>query len=280
MSLLSLGEGLSGSYLFGLATAALAGLVLIYGMTRAARHGDESRAFALSILAALAMSPIVWNHYLVLLFVPLALIRPRFSVLWLASAWVIDDGGGLDRRALAIVTVAAWLVMFAQAGIFSRSPSTLAQRRPRPLLERGLSVAGALTCLMALGWIVLTMLGEVFAVAALTPPVRAASASGTAFLRLSTGSNAICWDILTSGVPSHPRAEIIQGAHVIAQKSILSGRSDACINYARQRRGNLAAAFAAGHIHLTLKIVAPNGANVLQGRVSLKPPSPASLREK
>jgi hypothetical protein len=44
--------------------------------------GDR-RAFALAIVAALISTPIVWEHYMVLLFVPVALASPRLSRLWL-----------------------------------------------------------------------------------------------------------------------------------------------------------------------------------------------------
>ena len=48
-----------------------------------ARQGDEPRSFTCAVAATLALSPIVWLHYLVLLLVPLAISRPRFSVIWL-----------------------------------------------------------------------------------------------------------------------------------------------------------------------------------------------------
>jgi hypothetical protein len=35
------------------------------------------------VLAALASTPIVWDHYMVLLVVPIALCSPQFSALWL-----------------------------------------------------------------------------------------------------------------------------------------------------------------------------------------------------
>jgi hypothetical protein len=44
--------------------------------------GDR-RSFGLAVLAALASTPIVWEHYMVLLFVPIALCSPRLSRLWL-----------------------------------------------------------------------------------------------------------------------------------------------------------------------------------------------------
>ena len=48
-----------------------------------ARRGDDPRSFTCAVAATLALSPIVWLHYLVLLLVPLAISRPRFSILWL-----------------------------------------------------------------------------------------------------------------------------------------------------------------------------------------------------
>jgi alpha-1,2-mannosyltransferase len=48
-----------------------------------ARRGDEFRSFTCAVAATLALSPIVWLHYLVLLLVPLAIARPRFSIIWL-----------------------------------------------------------------------------------------------------------------------------------------------------------------------------------------------------
>jgi hypothetical protein len=41
------------------------------------------RSFSLAIAASLALSPIVWLDYFALALVPLAIVRPRFSVLWL-----------------------------------------------------------------------------------------------------------------------------------------------------------------------------------------------------
>ena len=40
--------------------------------------------------AALALSPIVWLHYFVLLLVPIAVVQPTFAPLWLVPAlfWV------------------------------------------------------------------------------------------------------------------------------------------------------------------------------------------------
>ena len=60
-----------------------------------ARRGDDLRSFTCAVAATLALSPIVWLHYLVLLLVPLAIARPRFSVVWLLPIllWSARDPG-------------------------------------------------------------------------------------------------------------------------------------------------------------------------------------------
>jgi hypothetical protein len=36
------------------------------------------------LAASLALTPVVWIHYFVVLLIPIALARPRFSMIWLA----------------------------------------------------------------------------------------------------------------------------------------------------------------------------------------------------
>ena len=63
---------------------AVAAVVLLVLAVRATRRPEgERRAFAITILAAIAGSPIVWNYYLTLLVAPVAVLRPRLSWLWL-----------------------------------------------------------------------------------------------------------------------------------------------------------------------------------------------------
>lgn len=274
MSLVSLGQGLSGSYPVGLALTTAAGLALIYGMSRTARRGDDVRAFSLAIVAALAMSPIVWNHYLLLLFVPLALTRPRFSVIWLASAWILGDGFTLGRSGLAILTIAAWIVILAQGGVLSGTPAPSARRGAR-LSDAIPSLAGGVALWVALGWVVLALAGEVTAFAALAAPAGSRQASGTAVLRVMHDKNSICWTILTAGVPPSARAELVQQGRVIAHSGIRAGRSDACVGYAQSHK-NLADAFAAGGVRLTLRVVGPGGVDLLRGRILRNPPTAAN----
>lgn len=48
--------------------------------------GGDGRAFGLAVIAALTGTPIVWEHYMVLIFIPIAIVSPRWSRLWLFPA--------------------------------------------------------------------------------------------------------------------------------------------------------------------------------------------------
>jgi alpha-1,2-mannosyltransferase len=83
------------------------------------REGADEAVFLLGVLAVLAFSPIVWHHYLVLLFVPLALYSPRFARIWLLPllSWVAWHGAFLypswsDRLVFFVVLagLGAWML--------------------------------------------------------------------------------------------------------------------------------------------------------------------------
>jgi len=59
------------------------GLALLTACVLFARRSDDARSFVCAVVATLAVSPIVWLHYLVVLLVPMAILRRRFSALWL-----------------------------------------------------------------------------------------------------------------------------------------------------------------------------------------------------
>jgi hypothetical protein len=74
-----------------------------------ARREDDRRSFTCAIAATLALSPIVWVHYLVLLLAPVAIARPRLSALWFAPllVWLSPRPGypvGYETYVPAIVT--------------------------------------------------------------------------------------------------------------------------------------------------------------------------------
>jgi hypothetical protein len=54
----------------------------------------DERAFVASIGLALVLTPILWPHYLVLVFLPVAFLRRTFSVVWLLPLLFWLDGAG------------------------------------------------------------------------------------------------------------------------------------------------------------------------------------------
>ncbi len=83
----------------GTGTAALAPyaagacLLAALGVVLRRRPDADGAAFLLAVLAALAFSPIVWQHSIALLFVPLAVLRPRFGPIWTLPLllWLAPD---------------------------------------------------------------------------------------------------------------------------------------------------------------------------------------------
>jgi hypothetical protein len=68
----------TGSFVTLLLSILLGAAALYTGWLR----GDEGRSLTLTVLLVLVASPIVWMHYPMLLLVPLAIERPRFTWLW------------------------------------------------------------------------------------------------------------------------------------------------------------------------------------------------------
>jgi alpha-1,2-mannosyltransferase len=72
-----------------------AGFAVLAASIFQARRGEERVAFALAIVAALLLTPIVWLHYLALLLVVVALGQTRLGVVWfLPLALVLTPGSG------------------------------------------------------------------------------------------------------------------------------------------------------------------------------------------
>jgi Glycosyltransferase family 87 len=83
------------------------------------RAGGDEAAFLLGVLAVLAFSPIVWHHYLLLLFVPLAVYLPRFGPIWMLplGCWFVWRGAffytGWAERLVFLAVIAgltAWML--------------------------------------------------------------------------------------------------------------------------------------------------------------------------
>jgi len=94
--------------------ALLTGVALLVFCVVLARRGDDARSFTCAVVAALALSPIVWLHYLVLLLVPLAILRPRFSALWLLPVllWVSPRPGYADGPGTFAPAIAVAILLF------------------------------------------------------------------------------------------------------------------------------------------------------------------------
>ena len=64
---------------------------------RGRRPGADGWTFVVAMGATFALSPIVWLHYFVLLYIPIAIVRPRLSWLWaLPLAFWVCRGQSID----------------------------------------------------------------------------------------------------------------------------------------------------------------------------------------
>jgi alpha-1,2-mannosyltransferase len=102
-----------------LAVAAVVGLPLLAAAASLARRrSGDIGALACAVAAALALSPVVWLHYLVLLVVPIAAARDRLGLVWFAPLllWITPgtaSNGSAWRIALVLGIVALTLVLAA-----------------------------------------------------------------------------------------------------------------------------------------------------------------------
>jgi hypothetical protein len=116
----------------GVATAltVLLGVAVVIAVVLAARGADgDRRALTVAVAGALVATPVLWLHYLVLLFVPIALARPRLSALWFAplAFWLspIAHSNGSVWRTCFVLAVAALIVLRSLA------PAASAAAAPR-----------------------------------------------------------------------------------------------------------------------------------------------------
>ena len=148
---------------------AVAALLLFLALRAAHESGREKRvrdrrSFTLALAAALTLTPVVWNHYLLLLFVPVAIARPRLSGLWVLPFaancfyefdWYGPKPNGLAPRlaiaAIALVTIV--LSIEAQARPRSNALRPLWLRLRRPHFWRSATMGLALVSAFAVAFV-------------------------------------------------------------------------------------------------------------------------------
>ncbi len=127
--------GLSG----GTATAVTVGLSLaaIVAIWRAARGaGGDRRAFAVAVVASLATTPLLWMHYLLLLFVPIAFYRPRLSGLWFVPwlLWLTPSSNSHGETWRIVLTLVVVAIVAVRTLFASEAPAlNRAGVAPRPV---------------------------------------------------------------------------------------------------------------------------------------------------
>ena len=134
-SLTAMTTATGGSEVLGVAISAVIGGALVGAVLILGRGGDDFRAFTCAIAAALALTPVVWQHYLVLLAVPLGIAVPRFSPIWLLPVllWVsprAGHGDGLETFVPGAVALALLLVIMSRprtAALGSRTGVVVAE---------------------------------------------------------------------------------------------------------------------------------------------------------
>ena len=98
-------------------------VVLAVAVVLAARTPDgDRRGFVAAVLAAVVATPLLWLHYLLLLFVPIALYRPRLAPLWFLPLllWVTPTAhshGVTWRIAVALAVVGVVALQTAASGL-------------------------------------------------------------------------------------------------------------------------------------------------------------------
>jgi len=119
-------KALAGMLGFGPAALALqlACVAAIFALAR--RYEGDRRAFSAAVLAALALSPLVWIHYYVLLIVPIGLAARRLNAVWLLpilAFWVYTDN-------LSSVWPVVWVSLVVMGvAVLTLRPARSAPRR-------------------------------------------------------------------------------------------------------------------------------------------------------
>lgn len=124
--------GLSGAAAAAFTLVLVLGAVVAIGLAARGDGGDR-RAFVVAVLVSLVATPLLWLHYLLLLYVPIALYRPRLSGLWFVPLllWLTPSthSHGTWKIALALGVLAVVALPSAFDGVrLSRAGAV-----PRPV---------------------------------------------------------------------------------------------------------------------------------------------------
>ena len=131
-SLIALVTGLGGGVTAGKLASYLAGAGLCAAAWMlAGRRDGERRAFTLTLVAGLALSPIVWLNYFLLLALPLALRRPRLGPAWLLmlTPWIFANA---NTAAPVWKVIAFWTGTAAIVWVVTRADPSDEAAEPVP----------------------------------------------------------------------------------------------------------------------------------------------------
>ena len=106
---------------------ALGVAALVAVVVTARRNSSETTSFTLAVATALLLTPIVWLHYFALMLVPLALLSPTFSVVWVLPVilWACPVGGHIStwKYAFPLVVCAVVLLLAQRVRLRPRASS-------------------------------------------------------------------------------------------------------------------------------------------------------------
>lgn len=128
--------------LFGLSGGAVTAVTIVLSLTGivaiwAAARGEDGdrRSFAVAIFVSLVATPLLWMHYLLLLFVPIAFYRPRLSGLWFLPwlLWLTPSSNSHGDTWRIALTLAVLAVVAVRTLLASEGPAlSRADVAPRP----------------------------------------------------------------------------------------------------------------------------------------------------
>lgn len=233
-SLVALGRSLGLSPFTSTLLEIVLGVCTLAAVAFFARSGLELESFAAALGASLLLSPIVWGHYLLLCLVPLALRRPRFSPVWLATAWIFPNSG-LFNGWRPYWIVLACICVALQLG--------LDERLPRPSDRLSWSLATALVLVVVLFFASARFIAGTTRSVALHGT---GGLSGTAALRFRPEQ--ICWVVWTQGAASGPidvrlsvpraRSNTAAAQSLDSRAALRYGKAQGCVSVDSPRTHN------------------------------------------